>query len=211
MEVMFSLIITSVLVLGMLSLFVVMLRTATKASSLGTTSLDAANAIQKISMSLRQARSFQLLDNTTYDATNSMGAIVAVTGLSVVAPAGGPTISVVATNTGNTIALSGSSTIFDRTADGATLTFYRSDAAGRPQPSTGGYLWMSGTENGTAVSRAIVRTIAPEADAVQFIQPYQTDGTTPIQNAVEISLVTSSNGGTAGTVSSQSSNGGQRC
>jgi hypothetical protein len=190
-----------------ISLYLMALQSAVTAMSIGTTSLDAANAVQKISSSLRQARSFQIVDTTANDAVDSTNTVVAVTRLHVVFPAAATNITVVSTSGGGTLTLSGTSAIFDRTTNGATLDFYRSDSQGNPAPSNGGYLWMQGTDNGAAVNRALVRTIAPEADAVQFIQPYAADGTTLSPNAVEISIVTSNNNGIAGTVSSHSTKG----
>ena len=207
LEVMFAITICSLLMLAMMSLYMMMLRTAATAVSIGTTSLDAANAIQKVTSSLRQAQSFQVMDNSTYDAVDSSGNVVAVTGLNITFPAAASSLSVVASSSGTTVPLSGTSAIFDRTKGGTTLLFYRSDSKGNPAPSTGSYLWMTGTDTGVTVSRALIKTISPEANAVQFIQPYMPDGVTPIPNAVEVSIVTANNNGTAGTVSSHSSRG----
>lgn len=207
MELMFAITICTLLMLAMMSLYMMMLRTAATAVSIGTTSLDAANAIQKVTSSLRQAQSSQVLDNGTYDAVDKSGNVVAVTGLMITFPATAASLSVVATSSGTTVPLTGTSAIFDRTKGGATLLFYRSDNKGNPAPSTGSCLWMTGTDMGVTVNRALIKTISPEATAVQFIQPYMSDGVTPIPNAVEVSIVTANNNGTAGTVSSHSSRG----
>ena len=208
MEFMFAITLCSLLVLAMMSLYIMMTKTAAKAVSIGTTSLDAANAIQKVTFSLRQAQSFQVMDNATYDAVDGSGNVVAVTGLTVTFPAAASALSVVATASGATVPLTGASAIFDRTAGGSTLLFYRSDSKGNPAPSTGSCLWMTGTDMGVTVNRALIKTVSPTATAVQFMQPYMPDGTTPIPNAVEISIVTANNNGSAGTVSSHSTRGG---
>jgi len=211
-EVIFALVISTIVMIASMSLFIMTLTAGKTATSIGSTSQDAANAIQKITSTLRVAESFSILDNSTYDAVVS-GSTVAVTGLQITYPPNSGTISAVTSTGGATVALSGSNALYDNTAynsatnTGPTLTFYRSDINGNPAPTNGGYLWMSGTENGVAVSRALIRTVAPEADAIQFIQPYETDGVTPIPNAVKISIVTSSNNGVAGTVTSHSSSG----
>ena len=207
LEVMFAITLCSLLMLAMMSLYTMMLRVAATAVSIGTTSLDAANAIQKVTSSLRQAQSFQVMDNSTYDAVDSSGNVVAVTGLNVISPAAASSISVVVTSAGATVPLSGTSAIFDRTKTGTTLLFYRSDNKGNPLPSTGSCVWMKGTDTGVTVNRALIDTVSSEATAVQFIQPYMPDGVTIIPNAVEVSIVTANNNGTRGTVSSHSTRG----
>ena len=198
----------ALMVMSVMALFFMMLKTSATVVNVASTSLDAANAVQRVTSSLREARRFSLLDDSTHDATDTSGNVVAVTGMRIYYPAASASV-VVNTAAGgtSTVTLSGTSAVYNRTADGVTLDFYRSDSSGTPAPNTGTCLWESGTERGVSVSRAIVKDISPETTAIQFIQPYLPDGVTPIKNDVKVVIVTGVYDRNTGNLSSNSTRG----
>ena len=217
-EVMASVMILSLLMAGVIGMFLTMLRIGGSVTGSVNASLDARNAIQRITGDFREARRFSLQDNATYDATDVNNNIVAVTGIQMTFPATRATVTVGEdVNANTTAALPGPSApaLWDQ-SDGSTLLFYRANwkqpqgADGTPNPNSGNCLWASGTENGASVNGPIVKSIAPTLDAVQFIQPYVPGSNPPtaIPNEVKIKLTTSNYDPVHGTASSDSAGGG---
>ncbi|HEY3330496.1 MAG TPA: type II secretion system protein [Capsulimonadaceae bacterium] len=60
--------------------------------------------------------------------------------------------------------------VFNRTEIGNSIWFYRSDAGGVPNPSSGQYLWEKGTDpDGTAINRYVIKTLPNNSPtALQF-------------------------------------------
>ena len=217
-EVMAVVVILSLLMVGVITMFITMLRMGSSVTGSVNASLDARNAIQRITGDFREARRFSLQDNATYDATDAGNNVVAVTGVQLTFPAAHATVTVAEDVNGHTqVALPSSSAgaLWDQ-SDGSTLLFYRANwnqpqgANGTPNPNSGNCLWASGTENGASVNGPIVKSIAPTLDAVQFIQPYVpgSNPAIPIPNEVKIKLTTSSYDPVHGTTSSDSAAGG---
>ncbi len=217
-EIMASLMILGLMMAGVTGMFIAMLRIGGSVTGSVNASLDARNAIQRITSDFREARRFSLQDNTTYDATDANHNVVAVTGILITFPAAHAAVTV-AKNAGGSsqVALSSQNAdaLWDQ-SDGGALLFYRANwkqpegTDGTANPNTGKCLWASGVENGAAVNGPVVTSIAPVLDAVQFIQPYipGSNPATPIPNEVKIKLTTSNYDPTHGTTSSDSAAGG---
>ncbi|BDI32333.1 hypothetical protein CCAX7_43840 [Capsulimonas corticalis] len=210
-EIMIGMGVFSLLMLGVMSLFITMLRLCASVNGASSSSLDAARGIQSVSDDLREARSFALMDGgtygTTYDAVDSTGNYVAVTGIHIVMPAANSSTSVKLTSGGSAQALTGGTSLWDVKNDGVSLNYYRSNTNGTPNPNTGTCLWENGIDQGQAVNRAIIKSVAPLPNAVQFIQPYMPDGVTPIANEVKIKIVSSYYDPIHGYTSSDAANG----
>jgi len=217
-EVMASVLILSLLMAGVIGMFLTMLRIGGNVSGSVNASLDARNAIQRMSADFREARRFTLQDNATYDSTDASHNVVAITGIQMTFPSVHAPVTVAEDVNGNAqVNLPGPSAgaLWDR-GDGGNLFFYRANwkqpegADGTANPNTGRCLWANGIENGAAVNGPLVTSIAPTLDAVQFIQPYVpgSNPATPIPNEVKIKLTTSSYDPAHGTTSSDSAAGG---
>lgn len=190
-ELMVAMSVFALLTLGVISLFITMLRLCGSVQGATSASLDAANAVGRVTNSLREARTFTLMDGgafgTTYDAIDANGIYVAVTGIRISFPAPVTTVAVTTPSTA-AVALSGSDALWNRKGAGQTLDFYRANLDGTPNPRTGVCLWASGTENGQPVNGPVIKSIAPTLDAVQFIQPNMPDGVTPLANEVKVKI-----------------------
>lgn len=201
----------SLLMLATMGLFVTMLRLCASVSGASNSSLDAAKAIQAVSEDIREARSFTLMDGgtygTTYDAIDSAGNYIAVTGIHIVMPAGNTSTSVRLTSGGASQLLTGGTSLWDVKNDGVSIDYYRANANGTPNPNTGTCLWEKGIDQGVAVNRAIIKSVAPSLNAVQFIQPYMPDGVTPIANEVKIKIISAYFDPIRGYTSSDAANG----
>ncbi len=58
------------------------------------------------------------------------------------------------------------------------LWIYRADSDGTPDAASGKYLWLTGTERGQAVSKALTGSLNPQfLNAVQFSRPVTASGT----------------------------------
>lgn len=215
-ELMVGITLLSLLIMGVMGMFITMLRMTSSVSSSVSTSLDAANTIQRISADLREARRFTLPPGAIYNSQDSGGNLIAVTAIVITAPAARATVTATP-NAGPNESLPGVApgksfpALWDR-ADGQTVTFFRANwkqsdgADGTANPNTGKCLWASGTENGQPINGPVIKDIAPALNAVQFIQPYDTNGN-PIPNQVKIKLTTAAYDATDGSTSSDSANG----
>ena len=210
-EIMIGMGVFSLLMLGVMSLFITMLRLCASVNGASSSSLDAAKAIQLVTDDLREARSFQLMDGgsygTTYDSFNSSGVCMAVTGVHIIMPAQNTGASVRLTSGGAAQQLTGGTSLWDVKTDGVSLNYYRSNPDGTPNPTTGTCLWETGIDQGASVNRAIIKSVAPSLDAVQFIQPYMPDGVTPIANEVKVKITSAYYDPIHGYVSSDAANG----
>lgn len=222
-ELMVSLGVLFLLLGGVVSVFLMMLRLSSSVVGASLSSTDAATALQRVTMALREADHFSLpgdLDNgyagPAAMARDANGNTV-LTGIQITFPAQYPAPISYTTGAGVTpAALMGTSLPYSvGTVGTATLTFYRANwhqpggADGTANPTSGNCLWVTGTENGVTVTPGpVIKTIAATADAVQFIVPRQPDGVTPIANEVEIKIVSGQYDAVHGTVSSDSASGG---
>ncbi len=221
-ELMLSLGILTLLLGGAVGVFILMLRLTGSVVGASLSSADASNAVQRITADMREADHFTLLDDATHDAVDKNGHTV-VTGITITSPT--PYISPLSTNgsiyytTGANVSkgpLTGANVPYKiGSPSTATVSFYRADwnqsngANGTPDPTAGNCLWVTGTENGAAITPGpVIKTIAPTADAVQFIVPMQADGVTPIANEAEIKIISGQYDPVHGTTSSDSATGG---
>ena len=214
LETLISVSIFTIIIGGTTALLVMLLRMCNNLSAGTVASVDASLALGRITQGIRQAQDFQLMDggafNTTYNAVNPSNASqIAITGIRVSAPAFAATTTIdVGGSSGTSAPLSGTNALYNQEAPGTTLDFFRSDKNGNPAPTTGTCLWMRGTENGQTINRALVKSVAPTWNAVQFITPYMPDGTTPIKNVVTIKLTCSYYSRINGNASSDTGKGG---
>lgn len=223
-ELMVGLSILSMLLLGTVSVFLLMLRLTGSVMGASLSAADASNAVQRVTANMREANSFTLLDDAANDAIDTNGNTV-VTGITLTFPkpyvSSSPDGTVhYTTGAGVSIGpLTGTDAPYNvatkTDSSCATVSFYRANyhqpngADGTPNPSSGNCLWVTGTENGVVLTPGpVIKTIASTADAVQFIVPYQPDGVTPITNEVEIKIISGQYDPVHGTVSSDSASGG---
>ncbi|MBC7806040.1 MAG: type II secretion system protein [Akkermansiaceae bacterium] len=159
--------------IGFMTLYVNIVATSTRVSANAFTAMDAAKAVDRISITLREARRFEFMDNGTtgpiayqsptnvgnnpnYSATlgGSAGDGTIVTGLHIVHPAKLPNISlnVPSGSTFTPTPMSGAQSVVDYRTDGGFVDVYRSDRSGRPAPTNGQCLWIRGTLNGATIA-----------------------------------------------------------
>lgn len=226
---MVSLSLFTLIIGGTTTLLVMLLRMCSNLAAGTMASVDASLAINRVTQNIRQAQSFQLMATeggvSTYAADPNNAANVAVTAVRVYTPRPAPVVNITINGAAKALPNAGTNqpALLDRTTPSATgvdtrptLDFYRSDKNGNPLPSTGDCLWMTGTEDGQVIptqagkapGRALVSHIAPVWNAVQFIQPYMPDGTTPIKNAVVVKITCSYYSRINGNASSDSGKGG---
>lgn len=206
-ELMIGMGILALLLAGGSAMMIMMLRAGGAVSGAASASLDAGNALQRMTGDLSEARRFSLLDNATYDATDINSNVVAVTAVQITLPAIRAASTVAKNASGSSTAtLSAGNALWDQ-VDGPTLLFFRANPDGTTNPNTGSCLWMRGTENGAAVDQAIIKTVAPTLDAVQFIQPYQSGTSSAMPNEIKIKLITAVYDPVHGTASSDSTTG----
>ena len=111
------------------------------------------------------ASAFQTVDNSA----------VLFTGVELVLPA---TAAVTVQDTGGA-ALTVSPAPYNRslTPSSSPLWIYRSDSDGTPDAALGKYLWLTGTEQGQAVSKALTGSLNSQfLNAVQFSRPVTASG-----------------------------------
>ena len=222
LETIISVSIFSIIVGGTTALLVMLLRMCNNLSAGAMASVDASLALGQITQTIRQAQDFELMDGTQavdgaafgsafYAANPANAAQVAVTGVRVFAPANASSATIAVGGTSGNVTLSGTNALVNQEAVGQALDFYRSDDKGNPQPTTGKYLWMGkwGGGGGKPNSgRALVKSVAPQWNAVQFITPYMPDGVTPIRNVVTVKLTCSYYSRINGEASSDAGKGG---
>lgn len=231
-EITISTFILGLMLVSIMGIYTAMMRLCASVTAASFVSLDAANAVQRVTNNLREAQAFELMDGpssvdgtnfgTTYDATDGSNNTI-VTGIRLFSPGaytstGSPpngypagTVGVTVSGSAYVAALTGTSAPWDHNKQGATLDIYRSDKLGNPQPGTGAYLWLRGTEAGHAINRAIVKSIAPQVNAVQFFQPRTNpaDSSSPlVANAVQMKIVCAQFDLTHGGSTSSDSAGG---
>lgn len=221
-EMMVSLGILSLLLTGVVSVFILMLRLSGSVIGASLSSTDAANGVQRITADLREADHFSLLDDAAHDAVDKNGNTV-VTGITITFPT--PYVSPLSGDgkiyytTGANVSrgpLVGANVPYNLGSQSpATVSFYRANwkqpegADGTPNPATGKCLWVTGTENGVALTPGpVIKTVAPTADAVQFTAPRESDGVTLIGTEAQIKIVSGQYDPIHGTTSSDSAAGG---
>jgi len=138
------------------------------------------------------------------------------TGLEVVFPSGSvnpnPVYSACssdATNAPCVTLASGNATsvpTYSRDTDGTDLYIYRANSNGTPNPSTGICLWEAGTDNGIAVNKSLMSSVATAPNAIQFQRP----NTNTFQVAgyeVDVKIVSGYYSPISGTDTNESTNG----
>ncbi len=147
-EMMLSSLLLTLLLLGAFGIYTSMMKLCASVSAADFVTSDAANAVQRVTGSLREAQNFELMDGggsvdgasfgTTYDAVNgSTNAVICVTGIRLFAPAqfqsqstppaGSPqgTVGVTISGRAGVTALAGTAAPWDHNGVGATLDIYR--------------------------------------------------------------------------------------
>ncbi len=160
-------------------------------------STDGANAVRHTVLDVEEARWIALPGESGWTSPGSapVSAFQAAsagssinTGVEIVSP-GSAAVSV---QDRNGSALSVSPALYDRsqdTAPAAPLWIYRADTDGTPNASAGTALWMTGTEQGQSVSKALISSLSPlQANAVNFTRP-QTATQTLLPYQLQISLI----------------------
>lgn len=230
-ELMVSLAALALLLAGVASVFILMLRLSGSVTSASLSSTDASNALQRITGDMREANSFALPGSSAYvgplpaTGTDTNGNLV-VTGITIVSPV--PYISSLSADgkiyytTGANVSkgpLTGGNVPYNISSPNTqAVSFYRANwqqpngADGTPNPTSGKCLWAVGYEPGQDTTQPplngpVIKTIAPTADAVQFIVPRQADGT-QIANEAEIKIVSGQYDPIHGTATSDSAGGG---
>lgn len=175
LETLIAVSLSSLLLLGVIDLFLSAARLTGRTNALASASADGANAVQRVIDGARQAQSLCLPSDagfrplpgfssvgTFYKTT--MGTATILTALQINQPAA---------RTPSVLTAGGASVpvaAFDRGATSGFLLFYRGNADQSPNPATGQFLWEYSSATGTAVARC--RTVDNTvADAVQFVQP----------------------------------------
>ncbi len=222
-ELMVSLAVLTLLLGGVVGVFILMLRLSGSVIAAALSSTDASNAVQRVTGDLREADHFSLPGDADGGYTGPSATAVdkngntVLTGIQITFPSRYAMPVSYTTGAGVSPApLNGTGLPYSIGVPGAAVvTFYRANwhqpdgADGTSNPTSGNCLWVTGTENGVAVTPGpVIKTIAPTADAVQFIVPRQADGVTPIANEVELKIVSGQYDPIHGTTSSDSAAGG---
>ena len=186
-----------------MTLFLSATRSSLRATSEASASQDSANALQRVIDRAREARSVSLPSEgsvnapggaaaSSFTTTMSNGEVINAA-LQLNMPAS--TSITVKNGLGTSIAL----TQYDRTANSASVLFYRGDPVpagspantpGAPNASQGACLWEYDTPSHKALT--LCRTIDTKTpNAVQFVRPLatQVNGATPSATQVEIKIV----------------------
>jgi type II secretory pathway pseudopilin PulG len=224
-----SLLLMSLLLLGTIDLFINAMRNSSDENALIFANLDAANALQAVVESTREAYYFQLPDDVppsgqlafepqagqtagSYEATMTVGSQTATvcTGMMVTFP---PTVATTSVNfdDGSTHSVTG---LYDRypsanTTTGTQVLYYRSDPDGTADADAGTCLWAySMSDNGATINKALIKSIAPALpNAVQFVRPQSVPNaqgtTTSIPYEVEIKVVCSYYAPTGGAATNE--------
>ncbi len=218
---------------GIMTLYVNIVATSSRVTASAYTAMDAAKAVDRLSLTLREARRFEFMDNGTtgpvpYQSTNmgnnpnysatisgTAGAGTIVTGIHIVQPAALSNVSLsVPTVSGYTsTAMSGAKALVDYRTDGTFLDVYRSDRQGHPAPTTGTCLWIRGTLNGDTVRTDSQADTTKGIDGKPLVDDIATwagavqfvQGQT---NEVRIKIVTGKTYGVGKKLTSDSSKGG---
>jgi len=214
-EVFISMALLSLLFLGAITIYVASLKLTLRSRASVSASTDAALATARLASDCRMAQWVTLPNDAGSSFTQPPGTSVAsfttVDQGNVVNTAAEivfPTLTTVTVSTG---AHSTADVINDRgavsTPATAGLWIYRSDSDGTPN-SSGSCLWMTGSENGTAVNQAIVKSLDPTStSAVQFSRPASTSAALPYQ--LEVKVVSSYASPINGAQTSETTDGSQ--
>lgn len=175
LETLISFSLASMLLLGVITLFISAARLTGRTHALMSASSDGANGVQRVIDGARQAQSLSLPDDASFKPLPGFGSV----GTFYKTTIGSATIltalqvNLPAAQTPTVLNISGTSipvTAFDRNGTSGYLLFYRGNADQTPNPATGQFLWEYSSAAGTAVARC--RTVDNSvADAVQFVQP----------------------------------------
>lgn len=192
LEVLFATMLMSLILTGVVDLFLTASKLTVRANAIANTGLSSANAVQQILKDTREAEALRLPGDLSTLGPNSIVGFQPLPGYTNIATSyettvnGQPVLTAMEINVppsksysvldsgGNSIAMDGSSgakLVYDRTmANSDWILFYRGDADHTPDPAAGKFLWKY--QHSTGATSAVCRSIATKAaDAVQFIQP----------------------------------------
>jgi type II secretory pathway pseudopilin PulG len=231
-----SLLLMGLLMLGTVDLFIASLRGAVNSESLVFANLDAANALQNIVESTREAYFFQLPDESDFSppagaTAGSYETTMAVTGGSETICTGMLVCMPNATYTSATglpIEFNGTNsvtyqpTLYTRQqgpngqTSGQEIMYFRADPNGAPDATNGTCLWAQtvGDQDGSqpTINRAIISSLAGNIpNALQFVRPQTVPNglgvTSDIPYEVEIKVICSYYAPTGGGATNEVSNG----
>ena len=187
---------TLLLFLGGVDLYVASAQITVQSGAACYATTDAANAVQHIARDAEEAHWVALPEDAWWTApggqapgafqTTASGSLLD-TGVELVSPALG-SIPVAGGN-GSLI----TTPTYDRSATSSPpsiLWIYRANSDGTPNAAAGGCLWLSGTELGQPVNRALLASFSPtSAGAVQFQRPTDSSGAQQFPYQLEVRLV----------------------
>ena len=187
---------TLLLFLGAVDLYVASAQITVQSGAACYATTDAANAVQHVVRDAEESYWLALPEDAWWtspsgQATSAFqttgGGSPLDTGVELVAPA----VSSMSVSGGNGGSIS--TPAYDRSTTSSPpsiLWIYRANSDGTPNAATGGYLWLSGTELGQTVSRALLTSLSPtSASAVQFQRPANSSGTQQFPYQLEVRLV----------------------
>jgi prepilin-type N-terminal cleavage/methylation domain-containing protein len=229
-----SIAIMSLLLLGTVNLFINASRMAVDGMAQVYATNDAANTLQQLVQSTREAYNFALADDPTdfaapngipassytsdFTTTNTSSGTpeTIYTGMLITFPPSAPATSVLlkaGAPSMTTFSQGNNDPLYYRSptgssAIGSQILYYRSDTQGNPSPASGSCLWeYSINDNGATFNQALIKTIAPDIDnAVQFVRPLTTANAV-IPNEVEIKIICSSYSAINGAATNEATNG----
>ncbi|MDR3708341.1 MAG: hypothetical protein P4L33_08570 [Capsulimonadaceae bacterium] len=168
-----------------IAVFITMSQGAIRTQAQVSASMDASVATQAINADAREAVAMALpnetgfVSPTGYSAANFettySGANV-YTAVCITKPGTG------SPSTGTTITFAGCTnpvTVYNRSATGISLVYYRSDANGVPDASAGSYVWEWSSDG--SISKAIIKSVSASApNSVQFERPASSIASTEV-------------------------------
>lgn len=208
---------TLLLFLGAVDLYVASAQVAVRSGAACYATTDAANAVQHIGRDVGEAHWLALPEDAWWASPGGQapgafqttaGGSRVDTGVELVSPASG-SLSVAGGN-GSLI----TPPVYDRSATSSPpsiLWIYRANGDGTPNAASGGYLWLSGTELGQPVSRALLASLSPaSAGAVQFQRPADSSGAQQFPYQLEVRLVSAYYSSVRGAQTSELTTGNQQ-
>jgi type II secretory pathway pseudopilin PulG len=216
-EAMISLAILSLLFVTALTVYVASFKLSMRVQASVSATTDAGLAIERIMNDVREAAWIDLPDDPSSQFTAPPGVTSSSFSTTYLGNTVDTAVEIVYQSTSSVTVSSGtnttvSDTIDDRNGISSTqiLWIYRSDASGTPN-AAGGYLWINGSENGTTVDQAIMKSVDPTSSgAVQFSRPYNAASSpSALPYQLQAKIVSSYYSPVNGNQTSESTNGTQ--
>jgi type II secretory pathway pseudopilin PulG len=223
-----ALLLMSLLLLATIELFIDALRNDVDSKALVFANLDAANTLQSIVESTREAYYFNLPDEANfttpsgamagnYETTTDVNgnAETICTGMDVTFPNAVQVVSLQYDDGSvhNTPGFYSRDASINSLTPGTEIMYYRSDPNGTPDANAGACLWAySLSDNGQTINRSLINTIATGLpNAIQFVRPQTVPNalgvTTSIPYEVEIKVICAYYAPTGGGASNETGNG----